>query len=146
MNIDKFKDPENLEEIKNLITQCPTLKEVIDLIEKIYPNWIITFLDKYSDDYPHLYANWEILSKETNTKRTQILIVEYINAEEDENHELLQIFVQLFTKIGFIVRSKEEIFPCRICKAAIPHRPSYEKMKELKIDVPEVWNDKCSKC
>lgn len=146
MNKDKFKDPENLEEIRDLITKCPTLKEIIELIEQIYPNWIITFLHKYSDDYPHLEKNWEILTKKTNINKTQILIVEYIDDEDDGNHELIQLFVQLFNEIGFIVRSKEEIFPCKICKAAIPHIPSYNKMKELNLEVPEVWNDKCSKC
>jgi hypothetical protein len=144
MNEEKFKDPENIEEVKNSLKNCPTLKEVIDLIEKTFPGWIITFLDKYSNDYPHLETNWDIITKETNIHKAKILIVDKI--EEHDNYELIQIFVQLFNKVGFIVREKTEIFPCRVCKSAIPHKASYDKMKELKINVTDEWSEKCSEC
>ena len=132
MNQKNFKDPNNIYEIKELIKKFPSLKEIIDLINQVFPGWIITFLDKYSDDYPHLESNWNILTKETNIQKAKILIVEKI--DEGDDYELIQIFVQLFNKIGFIVREKTEIFPCKMCKSAIPHKPSYDKMKELNIN------------
>ena len=143
--MNKLKDPDNKEEIKVKITQCPTLKEIIDLINNTFPEWIVTFLDKYSDDYFHLQENWNIITKKFNTNMKKIIIVEDI-IDDEEDYELIQIFSDIFRKLGFIIRAKCEIVPCIVCKSAIPHKPSYDKMKELGLKVPDSWTNKCINC
>jgi hypothetical protein len=144
--VDNFKDPENVEDIKETLKTLPTMKDILDLINKVFPNWIVTFFDKYSNDYPHLDKNWELITKELNIPKSQILIVENIYNKDDEEHLLINLFCDIFTRSGFIVRRKNEIFPCEVCNAAIPNNESYNKMKESNIQVPETWTQKCTTC
>ena len=141
---DIFIDPPNLNEIIDIIKNCPTMKDINDLLYEIYPRWIILYLDRYSDDYPHLQNNWENITSQYNTKKCQIVIVDKII--NDDNHTLINIFAEIYTKCGFIIRTKDEIIPCEKCFSAIPNIETYENMKKSGLDVPELWLRVCQKC
>ena len=142
-----YSDPENKDEIIEKIRYCKTLKDIETLIIETFPNWIIKFSNKYSNDYPHLQSNWENISKEFKIKNCQIIIVDKVIKENDEKHTLLIIFAELFTRSGFIVRDKDELIVCEVCNAAIPCEETYNMMKEKGIELPiNEWNPYCSEC
>ena len=141
-----FKDPDNFEEILETLKETPTLEGVLQLIDKCFPNWIIAFLDRFCDDYPHLQDNWEKLCMmiDEEMKTTQILIVEDITFDDD--HKLQKLFCELFTRTGFCVKRKVEFIPCPICNKAIPTEWYYDIIKTGKFEIPDVYSDKCSNC
>ena len=141
---DKYIDPKNVEEIIETIKNCPTVKHINDLIDKIVPGWILYYLVKYSDDYPHLEYNWKSSIEKYNLRKGKIIVVDEI--KKDDSHSLINLFCNIYTQIGFIVRDKTEIIPCKVCDKAIPCEKSYNKMKELNLNVPSEWNSKCVKC
>ena len=126
--------------LNNEINELPTMKDVFELIETKYPNWIINFVDKYSDDYPHLQNNWQKLTNISKTKMQKIVIVECFFDEEQLS------FAELLTHAGFIVRTKAELIPCSICGSAIPSQTIYNKMKEHNIQINFEWSNKCRNC
>lgn len=127
------------ESIFNEINELPTMKDVFDLIETKYPNWIVDMVDRYSYDYPHLQNNWQAIVNHSKSKMQKIIIVENF-----ENEEQLS-FAELLTHAGFIVRTKTEYVPCSVCRSAIPSQTLYNKMKEhIKLDFS--WNNKCRNC
>ena len=75
-----------------------------------------------------------------------IAIDENIYNKDDREHTLINLFCDIFTRSGFIVRRRNEIFPCEVCNACIPNNESYNKMKESNIQVPETWSQKCTTC
>ena len=99
---------------------------------------------KYSDDYPHLESNWNSVIEKYNIKKGKIMIVDEIIS--DENHTLINLFCNIYTQVGFIVRSKNELIPCKVCDKAIPSEESYNKMKKLNIIVPDEWQVICKNC
>jgi hypothetical protein len=124
------------EEIRNL----KTLGEIYELIEGKYPGWIMDALDNYSLDYPQLQKNWKIISDLSKNPMQKIIIVK--NFENDEQHT----YAELLSSMGFIVRTQYELYPCSVCKSAIPSENTYIKMKEHGINVPEKWQKKCVRC
>jgi len=123
----------------NEINELQTMKEVFDLIESKYPNWIIDMVNRYSSDYPHLQNNWQTLANHSKNKMQKIIIVENF-----ENEDQLS-FAELLTHAGFIVRTKAELIPCLFCRSAIPTQTIYNKMREhIKLDFE--WNNKCRNC
>ena len=143
---DKYKDPDNLDEIITKIKTLNTLQEISELVHQIYPGWILYFLKCYSLDYPHLQNNWENLSRKNKVKPAQIMIVDYFMYDED--HKLLNIIAEIYTLSGFMVRSKEDIIPCEKCDRAIPTIERFTQIKEsgnIKLSVQD-WSPKCSTC
>jgi hypothetical protein len=122
------------------INQLPTMKDVFDLIEKKYPNWIVELVDRYSYDYPHLQNNWQTLANISKTKLNKIVIVENF-----ENEEQLS-FAELLTHAGFVVRTKAELIPCIVCHSAIPSETIFNKMKQHNKQINFEWSNKCRNC
>ncbi len=142
--LNNYSDPSNLESILESIKTLPTIKDILDLVKSVFPSWIVCFLKKFSNDYPHMETNWNILIKNHNIRKGQIMIVDYLI--DDDNHKLINIFTEIFTQAGFVVRTKYELFPCETCNSAIPSLAFYNKMKEQKLNIPEKWDKKCSNC
>jgi len=143
---DKYKDPDNLDEIITKIKSLNSLQEICELVYQIYPEWILYFLKCYSQDYPHLQNNWESLASKNKVRPSQIMIVDYFTY--DESHKLLNIIAEIYTLSGFMVRSKEDIIPCEKCDRAIPTLERFTQIKEsgnIKLSVKE-WSPKCSTC
>jgi len=126
--------------MNNEINQLATMKDVFDLIEKKYPDWIVEMVDNYSIDYPHLQNNWQTLTNHSKTKMQKIIIVECFDNEEQLS------FAELLTQAGFIVRTKVELIPCSVCRCAIPSQSIYNKMRQHNIQFDFEWNNKCRNC
>ena len=140
----QYSNPDNTPELLARLSLLPTIKDVKNLIDEVFPNWIITAIDSYSDDYSHLQQNWKVMSNMTGGKPAQILIVEDIIF--DDFHTLIRTFAEILTHAGFMVRRKNEFFPCYICGKAIPSEKLYNKMKEKDFPIPDTWKNKCSNC
>ena len=142
---EKYKDPPNFHVIMEKMKSLSTMREINDLVEEIFPDWFVTFMVKYSPDYPNLTKNWHKVCNIVKTKPTQVMIVEEIFS--DENHLLLNAFADCYTKAGFSVRRKREIIPCQKCNdIAIPSKDMWNVFKEHYIPIPAVWSNKCSEC
>jgi hypothetical protein len=124
----------------NEISELPTIKDVFDLIQSKYPNWIVDLVDRYSEDYPHLQNNWKKLAEISKVKMNKIVIVENF-----ENEEQLS-FAELLSQSGFVIRTKAEFIPCTLCRSAIPTKTIYNKMKENIKQIDFEWNNKCRNC
>ena len=143
-NKNRFEDPPNVEEIKKHLTTLKTLADVKTYIDEILPNWFITVINDYSEDYSSLSKNWDEVCKKANCKKTQILIVEELSHEP--NFSLILLLAELFTRSGFAVRRKYEFIPCKVCGKAIATQYVWNILKNNGENVPEVWSDKCINC
>ena len=146
MSLDKYTDPEDISDIVAKLESEDFVKEeyLRDIIETTFPGWILYFLDSYCEDYPHLQCNWEIMMQKYNMKRGKIVIVD--DFVVDEKHKLIQLFAELYTRLGYILRTKKEIISCQICASAIPNKDMHERMKAAKLNVPVEWVECCKKC
>lgn len=142
--IDKYKNPPNSEDISKQIKECQTMGHVKNLVDKIFPDWFITVLPAYSNDYPTLQNNWEKTCKKNGCSLAQIMIVEEI--ESTPEFSLLSEFVECFAAAGFCVRRKLEIIPCSVCSKALPSRILYEYMKDKQLPITDKWSTKCTSC
>lgn len=142
---EKYKDPPNTDEIMEKMKSLPTIRELNDLIEEIFPDWFVAFMVKYSPDYPNLTTNWNKICDIAKTNPTHVMIVEEIL--NDENHLLINAFADCYTKAGFSLRRKREIIPCQKCNdIAVPSQYMWKVFQENHIPVPTVWSDKCAEC
>ena len=141
---DKYKDPSNIDEIINQIKSFQSIGDIRNIIENTFPTLIQGLIVSYSVDYPTLENNWVKICEMNKVEKGMIVLVDELYFDED--HKLLKIFSEIFTRSGFVIRRKEELISCKNCKNAIPSFKVYQKMKENKIKVPESWNEKCLKC
>lgn len=135
---------EEVEEVMNKVKDCKNIGEVISLIQKVYPNWIIKTYKKYSDDYPSLTANWHEICKTTNIQPACIIKIDSFKI--DEKHKLTSFFCELFTKAGFCVRTKRDIFGCYKCDDVLPQSHLHDLLKSQNKIVPKYWSVVCKKC
>jgi len=141
---DTYQDPENIEEIVKDIFKQKTIKDIYDMLNKIFPDFIVNVLTTFSGDYPHFDQNWAGMCIALKVNKAQIMLVK--NYVEDDNHLLLKTFCEVFTQAGFVIRRYTEFFPCSVCNKVLPNEFAYNKLKELNIKVPEKWDTKCSNC
>lgn len=141
----RYVDPPNKDIIINEIKQAPNLKKVLDITNKYLPGWVVTFMNAYCDDYPHLQENWVKLCLHIEIPPTQIMIVDEIIF--DDNHEITRTLCELFTRCGFSVKRKLEFIPCSNCGKAVPTRFLYEKfLTDKSKKVPDEYKEKCTDC
>jgi hypothetical protein len=144
----KYKDPENTDEIVKKIFDSPTLKEIEEIINEIFPGWIVCFVGRYSTDYKHLENNWSEILKNSSVSKKMIMMVDFMNENEnDENYRLINMFASIYIMSGFAVRTKYEITSCSVCNAALPTESVFNKIKEKNLPLSiEKWDSKCSTC
>ena len=136
----KYEDPSNKNEILDRLQQSATMGDVSVLIRNTFPDWIVTHLPGFSTDYPHLTSNWQHHCEQIGTKRSEVVIVEYLNLEKDsDKHVLITQFADCLTMSGFAVRLKENYIPCQETGLAVPTLAMWETMKKMKVAVPEKW-------
>jgi hypothetical protein len=120
--------------------ELATIKDVFDYITKTYPTWFVNMCDSYSHDYDFLNDNWATLSTAAKSQKQKVLIVDNLT----ETNFLL--FSELLTKVGFVVRTKDEFIACAKCNLALPKIGVYNKLKEVQKPVPAFWKETCSSC
>ena len=144
---DKYKDPENVNEILEKIKNAPTLGHVKPVLDSLYPGWILGNIKGYSKDYPQLQNNWETICKLSKVKPLEIIIVDFIVYDKLDKFTLIKIFSEILTKSGFCVRSKDEFFPCKKCGLALPTDILYDNMKQNNSkSIPSKWMPICENC
>lgn len=139
-----YTNPDNKDEIVDQLKNCPTVKDVIELIENTFPNWLITSAENYSNDYPSLIRSWELMCDKNKVKPARIMIVDFISMEKE--YSLLNNFCDFFIKTGCVVRSKEQLIPCTKCDLCLASEGYYNSLKKEKTPVPDEWSDTCSGC
>jgi hypothetical protein len=139
-----YSDPENIQDIVKDIIKSKTIKDVNDLLEKIFPDFVVNALVGYSRDYPHLDVNWRAMCDTLKVSKAQIILTQ--DYPEDDKHVLVKAFCEILTQSGFIVRKHSEFIPCSVCSLALPSENLYTKMKEGKVPCPAIWSSKCSDC
>ncbi len=136
-----YKDPTNYKEIIEQIKNAPTLLQVTEILNSVFPTWIDGGFKHFSNDYDELNENWKNTCEKAGVEQTAILRVD--NYLEDDNHKLIRTFAEIFTSCGFCVRRKAELQQCPICGAALLTEGIH---KILNVKIPEVWSNKCSTC
>jgi hypothetical protein len=146
-----YEDNENLETILEELKNCQMVEDIMNLVNKYYPSWIVYVLDKFSDDYPHLTYNWEHIVKLNNVKKAKIIIVDELNF--GDNYKMMNTVCEILTKSGFLVRDKKDFIKCSVCNSVLVSSSIYDILykintndKARKIQIPETWNNKCSTC
>jgi len=140
-----YTDPENVDTIIDNLKNCENHDQVITLIKKTFPTWIIGWPKRYCTDYPHFQNNWKFVCNKTKCNQLSIIIVDSVNFEETSN-KLVNMFSELLTVFGHSVRRKEEFVGCKICGDAIPNQNIYNQLVERSITVPNCWMLKCTNC
>lgn len=144
----KYKDPKDVEDIIKKVKECPTLKEIEELINGVFPGWIICFIYRYSNDYKNLENNWNEILKNSSVSKKMIMMIDFMNENEtDENYKLINMFASIYIMSGFAVRTKYEITSCSVCNAALPTESVFKKIKEKNLLLSiDKWDSKCSTC
>ena len=141
----KYLDPDNVKEIRAELRLCPNMGEVMKLINRVFPDWVVAFFNGFCAGYPHLTNNWHILCSRIGVKPAQVLIVRELNF--DDNHTLLKEFCECLTQAGFAVKQMVDYLPCSKCEnIAVPTPPIHETMKEKGIKVPDINIRTCMAC
>lgn len=144
-NLDKYMDPENKDEILKKIRKAETHSDVVKIINDTFPDWIMGWPKKYSDDYSFFTTNWQDGCEKLNCKPLCIIIVDKI-VFHDKNYSVIQMFCELLTLFGHSVRRKEEFFECKFCGKILPTEPIYDGLKKSGALVPQIWSMKCTNC
>ena len=139
-----YKDPENVEELIEKIRTFPTIKEIYEFINEIYPTWIIIIISKYCKDYSIFDKNWKDICALNGSKQQAIIIID--DMIFDNEHKLIGAFAEVLTSTGFVLRRKLEFSYCTKClDAVIPTEELYNKIKD-KNNIPLKWSSHCINC
>lgn len=144
-----YSDPSNVDELIaefNAIKHRDFLREFID---KHLPNWLITSSDSYTIDYPHLQVNWEHICAKNEVEPQKIIAVEKIvfeKKQDESKYKLLSAICEKLTRMGYVIRRREELTSCRVCRKAMPTKEIWQLMLGHNMIVPKVYNTVCSAC
>jgi hypothetical protein len=143
----QFTDPEDLDRVVADIKGCKTIGELIELVNNVFSGWIIGLVPRYCESYPHLTQNWNYICNQIGVRPAMIVIVSYLS--DDNEHSLMNIFLEAFYKAGFVVRLVEHFAPCSRCyQMVVPSREIYEKFRENMniLRLPLAWTSTCRQC
>lgn len=146
MEINKYINPDNYKDIIEEIKQAEMHNDVIRIINKTFPDWIKGWPDKYCEDYPQFKINWEYVCSKSKSKPLSVIIVDFIDNNNDPKFSLVKMFIELLTIFGHSIKRKEEFIGCKYCGSVIPNKKIFEELKKLKFETPDVWSSICSKC
>lgn len=140
----KYSDPEN---VRDLIASFLTLEntdEIKDFIDANLTEWLVASTDSYTEDYPQLQQNWELICRMNSVQPQKVVIVDEIFFDDD--HIMLRTIAETMTRKGYVVRRKEELTGCEDCRKALPTKPVWRQMKNRGLPVPRTWKPVCSRC
>jgi len=149
-----YTDPEDYLEAKRVFDNAGTKEELRKYLDLVFPGWLIGSTDKYCNDYPHFQKNWNIICSQTGVIPQKIVLVDFVpiqnindsKTDEKNEYKLLSYICNKLTEKGYVIRRKDEFVGCEKCGKAIPIIEIWHLLKEKGIQVPEVWNGKCSRC
>ena len=144
MDMDIYADPENLKEILDELKLVSSEDEEYQFTMKHLPGWLVASYDRYSSDYPKLDENWKEICEKVRMPQKKIVAVSIIPL--DDQHILVHLLCERFTRSGYMVRRAEELQGCAVCGAALPSREVWKHMRRKGLPCPDKWGDKCSSC
>lgn len=147
--MDSYSDPTDtviLEKIKQELTKAKTIGEMKDILTRVYPDFIVGFIQEFSLDYPTLTWSWRRLCQYSGVNPTQIMIVNNWN-RSDKNHTIVEIVIASFIASGFVVRQVSEVQACMVCGKGIATEQYYQVLKDKGASpLPTRWSPACSAC
>ncbi len=146
--MEKYKDIENPDKIISEIKELGLngdYKSIFNKINDIYPDWICSTHDKYSNDYRFLDTNWNTFCSVLKTTKKKIILVEFI-IFEDPKYSILSTISEILTRLGYVIRRKEEFTVCSFCSSVIPTEKIHSVMVQRNLDVPTNWLTDCTNC
>lgn len=145
-----YKDP-NQDEVARFLSKIKKAKNlgnVNEIINGIFPDWIIGELNVFCPSYNFLQENWTKCCLELNQQPKKIILVKYlppININQD--YKIILTYSEILTKAGFCVRSCADYIPCKNCNmVAVPTLQNYTYFKRTKENIPETWKNTCNHC
>lgn len=144
MTSQKYLDPPNAIDIIEKVKTLPTIGDIKLLAEEFFPGWYVSTAKEYSKDYPNLRENWAVVCKAIKTTQAQILLVDEVCF--DDEHSIIRMFSECFTRAGFSVRKKNDYTECSKCGAIIPSIELWSVFKEKGFKVPITWSCDCVSC
>lgn len=141
-----YTDPSNLDDIVEQIKNVQTFEGIYQIVNTVFPNWILKFIPNYCLNYPHIQQNWYHICRQNNLKPSQIIIVNYLS--DDREHRLMNIFLDVFYSSGFVVRLNQHYDVCPTCQSfAVPTEYMYRCFVERNIpNIPSTWTPTCYNC
>lgn len=127
-------------DLKNLNEKNPN--EILEIIKKKFDNgWILNICEKYSEDYPHLTHNWNLLCESVKENPQKIILVSDIDSEGK------MAVSEFLTRKGFLIRLKKDFVICSKCGALIPCEDLYNLAKNnSSFKLPSLWSENCINC
>ena len=139
------------ENVKNELVQAKSMEDVLSLIDRGAPGWVLGFVSGFSPDYQFLADNWNKVCEKNGVSPTQLVIVRTLESNDEEIKKIYDLFAAVLTSSGFLVRRIVDIHICGSCKLALPSQGYYETIVQNKeqgseFNIPETWSSKCSSC
>jgi hypothetical protein len=141
------------------IDALQTTLEKIERIEDEYallayartllPDWIVHHCDHYASEYQVLEQNWMRLCAQWNVTPRQILVVRHLpqTQEEVNDHQLMFLFCNRLTRMGYVIRHQRDLVPCQVCKGILLSQEIYNVFKQRQsTGIPAAWSPLCSAC
>jgi hypothetical protein len=144
MTLQKYLDPSNAIDIIEKVKTLRTIGEIKLLAEEFFPGWYVSTAKEYSKDYPSLTENWKLICNSIKTTQAQILLVDEVYF--DDEHSIIRMISECFTRAGFSVRKKNDYTECSNCGSIIPSVELWRIFKEKGFKVPITWSSDCVSC
>ena len=123
-NIEKYKNPENTEEILEKLKNVKFGYELFQLIQMTFPTLILNFIKEYSLNYDFLNTIWKERCEKDNVTMKQICIFDTLG--EDSSYSVSHRFYEYIKNSGFDIKFKTDIIQCTKCKKALPTSSYYK--------------------
>ena len=124
--MEKYEDTQSRELALGRIYEAKTIGDILTLIDETFPTWIIGFADRYSDNFNMLNENWESICKMCKVSKKKVILVNSIDILSDKQTCIRRIS-EILTRIGYSVRTINEMSICNKCSLALPCK----KIEEL---------------
>lgn len=150
-----YEDHMDVKEAQAFLEEFNTIteeKELYEVLEREFPEWVISFSDDYSDDYPVLRKNWHHLCKQIGVEPRGIALVRYLHPptathehrfQEGETYVILDGVVNHLFALGYILRRIEEFRTCENCNRVRPNKKMWTFMHDRGIPSPDSYSKNC---
>ena len=124
----KYQDPVNADVY--FVTRCESGEELIQYLQKFYPDMITGISNNYTMHLKLFEKNWQhVCSEVFKTKTQQIILVKFIPKDhKDPVYKILNNIYSKLSKLGYVIRSDEELELCKKCNNTILTLKSCQKM------------------
>lgn len=134
-----FEKIQNMDEFK-----------VLEYLYALCPTWIRGRARHYASEYRVLEENWNRLCAQWNVTPREILLVDFLPDPTPEvlgAYQVLNLFCNHLTRMGYVIRKKSELFPCPGCQRLLLTEQVFEFLKQRQSPIlPKEWKSACRDC